>query len=136
MNEIPCFMVERLRVENGQGHDIVFRRLDNGEEYSYATLPPGAMYWAEPGYWEYNGMGIGPDGRTLVVKTPGGMWCIDSRAGNCTRPDDNAHRCWVRHGEAPLITVDKAGDTCAAGAGSIVCGDYHGFLRNGKLVNA
>jgi hypothetical protein len=40
----------------------------------------------------------------------------------------------VRHGEAPNITVDKNGVTCGAGAGSIQCGSYHGFLRNGELV--
>lgn len=35
-----------------------------------------------------------------------------------------------------MITVDKNGTTCAAGAGSISAGPYHGFLRNGQLVDA
>jgi len=56
---------------------------------------------------------------------------IDSRASNCTLPDDNVHKCWVRHGEAPNFTVDKNGATCAAGAGSIQTSNWHGFLRNG-----
>lgn len=74
------------------------------------------------------------DGPVLSVMTPGGVWRIDSRASNCTMPYDYEHRCWVRHGTPPLVTVDKDGNTCAAGAGSIQCGDYHGFLRDGKLV--
>jgi hypothetical protein len=32
------------------------------------------------------------------------------------------------------LTVDKNGDTCAAGAGSILTPAWHGFLRNGELV--
>lgn len=74
------------------------------------------------------------DGPALWVQTPGGGWCIDSRASNCTMPYDYDHRCWVRHGEPPAITVDKAGVTCQAGAGSIQCGSYHGFLRDGALT--
>lgn len=45
------------------------------------------------------------------------------------------HKCWIRHG-APseaMLTVDKQGVTCQAGAGSILCGKYHGFLRCGYL---
>lgn len=74
------------------------------------------------------------DGPALWVQTPGGAWCIDSRASNCTMPYDYNHRCWVRHGEPPLVTVDKNGPTCAAGAGSIAVGSYHGFLQNGCLT--
>lgn len=74
------------------------------------------------------------DGPHLWVQTPGGVWCIDSRASNCTMPYDYEHRCWIRHGEPPDVTVDKAGTTCSAGAGSIQCGDYHGFLQNGSLT--
>lgn len=76
------------------------------------------------------------NGKALWVQTPGGSWCIDSRASNCGSPYDYEHRCWVRHGDVPVITVDKIGRTCSAGAGSILCGKYHGFLRNGRLVVA
>lgn len=81
------------------------------------------------------------NGRHLHVILPnGGYWAIDSRAGNCTMRQDTVHRCWIRHGEAPLITVDKNGLTCQAGAGSIMSSSgeppYHGFLRNGVLVDA
>lgn len=74
------------------------------------------------------------DSPTLHVITPGGLWNIDSRASNCTMPYDYDHRCWVRHGQPPMITVDKQGVTCTAGGGSIQCGDFHGFLRDGELV--
>jgi hypothetical protein len=70
----------------------------------------------------------------LIVATPGGSWDIDSRASNCTLPNDCSHRCWVRHGRPPIITVDKNGTTCAAGGGSIVCGGYHGFLVGGRFT--
>lgn len=70
----------------------------------------------------------------LIVKTPGGDWDIDSRASNCTLPNDKLHRCWVRHGEPPNIDVNKSGITCKAGAGSIIVGGWHGFLRNGYLI--
>lgn len=74
-------------------------------------------------------------GPVLSVMTPGGVWRIDSRASNCGSPYDYDHRCWVRHGEPPAITVDKDGKTCVAGGGSIQCGDYHGFLRDGALTD-
>jgi hypothetical protein len=61
-------------------------------------------------------------------------WNIDGRARNCTKPADFDHRCWIPHGEPPMITVDKNGRTCEAGAGSIDSGTWHGFLRNGELV--
>lgn len=93
-------------------------------------LAPGAMYYAD---WYSR---KGPDGHHLIVITPGGIWHVDNRANNCTRPLDDEHRCWVRHGTPPRITVDKNGDTCGCGC-SIGLGpgfrDYHGFLRDGKL---
>jgi hypothetical protein len=89
------------------------------------------------------------DGKHLHAVLPnGGHWDIDSRASNCTKSNDTLHRCWVRHGdpERPLpvgpngamrdgvVHVDKNGNTCNAGAGSIIYGNWHGFCRNGYLV--
>jgi hypothetical protein len=74
------------------------------------------------------------DGPHLLVMTPGGPWNIDSRASNCAEPFDYEHRSWIRTGEPPNVTVGKGGRTCAAGAGSIQCGDYHGFLQAGSLT--
>lgn len=77
------------------------------------------------------------DGPQLTVICPNGhQWVIDSRASNCALPYEYGHRCWVRHGDPRTqpITVDKNGPTCAAGGGSIMAGDYHGFLTNGILT--
>ncbi len=81
---------------------------------------------------------VGADGRSLVVILPGKRpWCIDSRANNCTKKDDKVHRCWVRHGnpEDGTLHVDKNGNTCSAGAGSIAVPGYHGFLHHGFLTD-
>src|SRR5260370_33790308 len=123
--------------------DIV--RLDSGEvivanAYNIRHAPPGAMYWwnlqettrpTGPDDWDHPNLrrpspdakrqpsDIFADGPHLVVVLPNGHpWNIDSRASNCSMPWDYAHRCWVRHGEPPGITVDKAALTCTAGGGS------------------
>ncbi|MDE2097969.1 MAG: hypothetical protein KGL39_12020 [Patescibacteria group bacterium] len=105
----------------------------DGQQYTLRSAPPGAMWFAD---WVDIDRWKGPDGRTLMVMTPGGQWMVDGVASNCTKPNDTEHRCWIRHGTPPSITVDKNGNTCAAGAGSILCGSYHGFLRNGELSPA
>ena len=93
--------------------------------------PPGATFFAN---WRTHEVGL--DGNTVMVVLPGGhRWCPDGRASNCTRPKDKVHKCWCRHGTPPdPITVDKLGNTCDAGAGSIQVPGWHGFLRDGKLV--
>lgn len=118
----------------------LYRRSDTGELTAIHEAPAGAMWFAD--WWLPRS--AGPDGHCLVVKIPyrtdgSGTWdwMVDSRASNCTKPEDKEHRCWVRHGEPPNITVDKNGNTCAAGAGSIMPdGGWHGFLRNGVLIQA
>lgn len=75
------------------------------------------------------------DGKHLFAILPNGdQWDIDGRASNCTMPKDNVHRCWIRSGTPPDLTVGKNGNTCKAGAGSIMSGNYHGFLRNGSFT--
>jgi hypothetical protein len=96
------------------------------------TAPPGASWdaWWMPASWR------GPDGIALMVRCPNGHdWHVDGEASNCTRKGDRAHKCWVRHGDARqcAVTVDKNGETCAAGGGSIQAGDYHGFMVAGVL---
>lgn len=112
--------------------DHLYKRVDTGEIQGLRAWDrvPGAMWNAEwlATYDRYQGA----DGRCLHVVCPNGQtWCIDGPANNCTMPNDTIHKCWVRHGEPPNITVDKNGFSCAAGAGSIQAGDYHGFLRGG-----
>ncbi len=100
---------------------------------------PGDMYWmpdhrnaqgvVECHYWD------NCEGEHLHVVLPNGHhWDVDSRASNCTRKEDRAHRCWIRSGEPPRVTAGKSGNTCSAGAGSILSGNYHGFLRDGMLT--
>ncbi|HLK55675.1 MAG TPA: hypothetical protein VKU00_03875 [Chthonomonadaceae bacterium] len=113
----------------------LYRRSDTGEEIQLCDAPAGAM-WFHPEPDTYDGMGTGPDGKALMVRTPGGDWCVDSRCSNCGSPQDNVHRCWVRHGDPrqpETVTVDKNGLTCKAGSGSIICGSFHAFLQNGFL---
>lgn len=73
-------------------------------------------------------------GHLYVVCPDGSDWDIDGRASNCTMKDDREHRCWVREGEPPNVTVSKKGKSCAAGAGSIDVPGYHGFLRGGSFT--
>lgn len=146
----PCNCGCGYKVDNSQP---IYRRTDTGEEMTLGEAPVGAMWFADwylregdmrPGWDWYRG----PDGHCLVVRVPNGSggvhdWMVDSRCSNCTLKDDNVHKCWVRHGNPPDITVDKNGVTCAAGAGSIgvwngnqTAYSWHGFLRNGDLVTA
>lgn len=111
----------------------VLKRVDTGEEMIWHDAAIGAIQRAT--YFEDLKEYCGLDGHSYVVKTPGGDWCIDTRASNCTMPNDNIHKCWCRHGEAPNFTVNKIGNTCTAGAGSIQIGKYHGFLINGELTD-
>lgn len=107
-------------------------RAADGREWGTDELPPGAMYDASwfPDNWK------GPDGIGLVVILPNRHpWYVDHEASNCTRKGED-HKCWVRSGDPRTgkITVGKEGNTCSAGAGSILAADYHGFLVNGTLT--
>jgi hypothetical protein len=112
----------------------VYIRPDTNQRGILKNFPPGAL-WRMPWLEESGSPYTGADGQSWSVRLPGGNdWMIDARASNCTLPRDDVHKCWCRHGTAPLFTVDKVGNTCAAGAGSIVAGSYHGFLRDGVLI--
>lgn len=113
----------------------IYRDPATGREWPLREAPVGAMFYADwyPKGWD------GPDGRTLICMVPGidgkpWEWLVDGRASNCTRPDDWTHRCWVRTGVPPKVTAGKHGNTCSAGAGSILTPGWHGFLRDGVLV--
>lgn len=108
----------------------LYCRMDTGEETTLYDAPDGAMWDA---FWMPSAEKH-PDGRYIICRVPKGHdWSIDGQASNCTRPGE-PHQCWVRHGIPPNLTVDKNGDTCAAGAGSILTKDWHGFLRDGVLT--
>lgn len=121
--------------------DDAWRGAASGPLYDTPSgLPePGCMYFVPHDPDERCWFGWeNCDGEHLVVVLPNGRhWHVDQRASNCTRPDEKTHRCWVRHGDpgkGEPVHVDKAGNTCAAGAGSILAGDYHGFLHHGVLA--
>ncbi|MHB1419314.1 MAG: hypothetical protein ACYCX4_06940 [Bacillota bacterium] len=125
------------------GEENVHYQISHERLYNTATgkSEPGDIFWAR---WKHDPEWKDfycpwdncndPRGHLLCVLPNGNKWDIDGRANNCTRKEDRNHRCWVRTGEPPNIDVGKGGDTCSAGAGSILSGDYHGFLRNGELV--
>ena len=119
---------------------------ETGGRISQRHLPFGACYVAnmDPHTLEIRPSRFaGADGLSIIcitprttppVETDKGSWYIDSRANNCTMKTDDVHRCWVRHGTVgDKLQVDKAGNTCAAGAGSIQNAGWHGFLHNGIL---
>lgn len=122
--------------------DQIYRAPETGQEFARREAPVGACWDA---WWISErrkdgptgcGYMVGPDHRSLVVRLPGNHdWMIDSRCSNCTRKDDMTHFCWVRHGrpEDGTLHVDKNGNTCSAGAGSIAVPGFHGFLHNHVL---
>lgn len=135
---IPCTWWQytgRYSPEDGEGiSSPIMRRMDTGEERSGRDLPVGALWVNGGAPSRYQGA----DGLSIYCRLPGGhSWLIDGRASNCTMPNDNEHKCWVRHGTVgEKLHVDKNGLTCTAGAGSIMVEGYHGFLHNGELVEA
>ena len=105
-------------------------------------MPPGGVYRAD--WYEEGSNYCGTDGRAYIVVVPENQdgsgrwpWHVDGPASNCDRKDDHIHKCWCRHGEAPNFTVNKVGNTCNAGAGSILVhgNGFHGFLRDGYIVD-
>lgn len=122
-HKVRCYLVRLTGVyEPADRHGISrpYYLIDETQETKlWDDLDPGAMAVGQSGPYVKL-----PDGRT---------WYIDSRASNCDKPGDSSHRCWVRHGEPPNLTVDKIGNTCGAGGGSIATDGYHGFLRGGFL---
>lgn len=114
--------------------DWLWKRTDIYDIRTLHDAQPGAMWYAD---W-YGDHWKGPDGRTLVVKCPGGLeWIIDSKANNCAKPNE-PHNCWRREGVPPNITVYGG----CSGASSIAIGEpgtpgyYHGHLVNGFLTPA
>lgn len=119
------------------GFEHLYRRKDTGEELLLRNVKPGALYFAP---WLDQMFTPQREHCINAVLPDGSTWTIDSQANNCTIPDDRAqqqHHCWVIEPNSDLdhLTVSKVGATCAAGAGSIMTPQWHGFLRNGVFVS-
>ena len=84
-----------------------------------AEAPVGSM-WVADWYEKFKG----PDGKCLVVKTPGGDWIVD---GPSTNNDGTRGNPWTRTGEIPRVTASPS---------IHFPGKYHGWLRNGFLEDA
>lgn len=142
VNEFPTTCEHCGEVALSDANKQVFRqRLYNSES---GSPEPGDMYYADwyhqkdRDFYCRNWDNCNDSRGHLIVVLPNRQtWDLNSRARNCTLQEDRVHRCWVLHGEAPELHVDKNGLTCAAGAGSIDSGDgvnnYHGYLHSGRL---
>ncbi len=114
----PCGYVFRPADQWQQNIRRLYRRVDTGEVLPLRKAPVGAMWYAD---W-YHGM-RGPDGHTLVLKTPAGDWIVDG-------PSEKG-KGWQRTGTPPKVTATPSiGMGKAGGKGWT----YHGWLRDGKLV--
>lgn len=116
----PCFWVDKI----GE----LYIRQDTKESWpnSY-DLPIGAMfeYPYTPSEEYKNLCKKYPDGISLCVITPDGMWHIDGPSYN-----KEYHSCpWTRTGDPRTGTVDVNPSINFPGR-------YHGWLRNGQLINA
>lgn len=126
---VRCFLVERV-IASPKVPDSA-SAAPTQIEADAIRLPPGAMFWISGRSCEHDPTCE----RHLCVSTPGGAyWDIDGRSSNCAAPHDRQHRCWVRTGEPPDVTVGKNGLTCGAGTGSIDDGEYHGYLVDGVFT--
>lgn len=96
------------------GERQLYERSDTKELVALQEAPVGAMWNAD---WLKGSHRIKdrPDGLVLTVRTPDGDWVIDGGSSNGNG--------WERTGEPPMITASP----------SIICGSYHGWLRNGVL---
>lgn len=93
---------------------LLFQRRDTGAVVTIEEAPDGAMYGAR--------REIAPDGGTnLMVKTPGGTWAVDNGG-------------WTRTGDPRALppTVTATPSILISGSKP----EYHGWLRNGQLVDA
>lgn len=97
----------------------LYKRTDNGQYTTLSDAPVGAMWDAD---WMHNIKNYrnSPDGKVLVLKTPAGDWIIDG-------PSNNGNG-WTRKGTPPQVTATPS---IMLGKGP---GSYHGWLKNGQLI--
>lgn len=96
--------------------DVMYSRSDGGEPTTLCDAPVGAMWNA---HWMPSNR-TGPDGISLVVKTPDGDWQIDAPSWS----NGKAGPGWTRTGTILEVTARP----------SILMPKYHGWLTNGVLI--
>jgi len=96
----------------------------DGSEVTTHPSPPAGLLKAPVGAMWYDDWfplkRPTPDGRVLSVMTPAGPWRIDGSSSNGTYP-------WSRTGTPPNVTVSPS---------IHFVGSYHGWLRDGHLIDA
>jgi hypothetical protein len=133
--------------------DVICQDTTTGKKmpFSKAIQTPGCM-WDD--FSPHAPKDCGPDGLKLCVVCPGGeVWNLDGRSKdcvsrcvhckkpykkcNCKKPhfedSDPEHRCWVRNGAPPHITVEWNNLCCYE---NIATPRWKGNLINGVLVAA
>jgi hypothetical protein len=82
-----------------------------------AEAPVGAMWYDDRWGEDPAVRWLGPDGRCLVVKTPGGTCYLDREV--------DGRKLHPRSGEAPRVTVEQL----------LTVGRWRGWLRDGELID-
>lgn len=115
---IACACGYQFKPEDQWQHQLI-RLYWRSDHLSLRTTlqqaPVGSMYYGDWYPWK------GPDGHCLVVVTPAGPWIIDAPSSN---GDGTKGSPWTRTGEVPKVTANPS---------IHFPGQYHGFLRDGRL---
>lgn len=114
--------------------ELLYKTAD-GSVMTLSAAPIGAM-WSEVHPHVRPGSGsVGPDGLCLMVKTPGGNWCVDGPSWE--NGELKSEHGWTRTGTPPKITVNPSIHLLTtAPDGSDRKTLYHGWLRDGVLIDA
>lgn len=102
-------------------YDCVHTRSDGCPACTLRDAPAGAMWDA---FW-MPAPRRGPDGLSLVVRTPGGDWMVDGPSHHADG-SVQASPGWTRTGTVPHVTASPSILMHRDG--------YHGWLRDGRLV--
>ncbi|HEX2515826.1 MAG TPA: hypothetical protein VH257_14055 [Chloroflexota bacterium] len=98
-------------------YERLYLRSATGERYVLAETPVGSMWYDDRWGHDPSTGWLGPDGRCLVVKTPGGTCYLDREV--------DGHKVHLRVGTPPAISV----------ATSLAVGRWRGWLREGALID-
>lgn len=117
-----CACGYRFMPDDAWQHNMtrLYVRKDTGERMTLSAASPGAMWYAD---WFPDELKRAPDGRVLILKTPGGDWNVDAKSTN----GDG----WTRTGTPPNVTANPS---ILIGKRADGSWHYHGWLRDGKLV--